>query len=304
MGRPIQKKYFANTNYQLDGEGVGGESVSSTITVSNSGTVYSQGSVVTIGAPQIAGGEQATISYSINSAGNITVARATAGSGYTSAPALAVTKATTVNTVGTATNASYTLTNLTSVAGIYVGMLADAAWGMQTTNYVASVDGTSVTLTKTMSASTSTLGLTFSDAGASFSASTALTVADRQNGLAMYAYIPESGEAGYISGAGGSSRVLSDVIRQAGNNKYVVQNAQGVGVVRLVADGSAANAVGEADLTATDWNGSTYRVIKLHAKKARLKQVTSSTAFLIEDGAWAQWTISAATGTTVTLASV
>jgi hypothetical protein len=119
----------------------------------------------------------------------------------------------------------------------------------------------------------------------------------------MYAYIPESGEAGYISGTGGSSRVLSDVIRQAGNNKYVVQNAQGVGVVRLVADGSAANAVGEADLTATDWNGSTYRVIKLHAKKARLKQVTSSTAFLIEDGAWAQWTITAATGTTVLLAN-
>jgi hypothetical protein len=135
-------------------------------------------------------------------------------------------------------------------------------------------------------------------------ATSTLTTTARANGLAMYAYIPASGAAGYLSGAGGSSRVLSDVVRQSGNNKYIVQNAQGVGAVRLVADGSAANAAGEADLTATDWNGSTYRVIKLHAKKARLKQVTSSTAFLIEDGAWAQWTINAATGTIVTLASV
>jgi hypothetical protein len=301
MGRPIHKKYFANRNYQLDGEGVGGEGITAVITVSNSGTVYSQGTVVTIGAPQIAGGEQATISYSINSAGNITVTRTAAGSGYTSAPSLTVTTATGVVSVTTGSSGA-TVIYPAFTTGIYAGMKVIGTGISASATYVTSVVGGAVNLTWPNASAVSGPVITM-DAGASFSASTALTAAARENGLAMYAYLPASGAAGYLSGAGGSSRLLSDVIRQAGNNKYVVQNSEGVGVVRLVADGSAANAAGEADLTATDWNGSTYRVIKLHAKKARLKQVTSSTAFLIEDGAWAQWTITAATGTTVLLAN-
>lgn len=236
MGRPIHKKYFANTNIGLDGEGVGGEQVATVVMSTTSFAVSTLTVAVSFAAPQITGGQTAT-GTAVKTGNTVTSVTITnAGSGYTSAPAV-----------------SFTGTNMDSFAN----------------------------------AATSTL-----------------TTTARANGLAMYAYIPESGAAGYLSGAGGSSRVLSDVIRQAGNSKYVVQNAQGVGVVRLVADGSAANAVGEADLTATDANGSTYRVIKLHAKKARVKQVTSSTAFLIEDGAWAQWTINAATGTIVTLASV
>jgi hypothetical protein len=238
MGRPIHKKYFANTNVSRDGEGVGGEQFSA-LTVLTTGTLYSTTTNYTwlASAPQIAGGQRASGTLSIRPDGGVSSFEFTdGGSGYTSTASVTVT-------------------------------VSPATTGSAATYHVA------------------------------------LTAAARQNGLAMYAYLPESGEAGYISGSGGTSRLLSDVIRQAGNNKYVVQNSEGVGVVRLVADGSAANAVGEADLTATDWNGSTYRVIKLHAKKARLKQVTSSTAFLIADGAWAQWTITAATGTTVLLAN-
>lgn len=239
MGRPINKKYFANKNYNLDGEGVGGEGFSA-VTVLTTGTLYSTATSYTWAgsAPQIAGGQAASGTLTIGTDGRVSAFNlSNAGSGYTSTSSVTVT-------------------------------VSPATTGSAATYHVA------------------------------------LTAAARANGLAMYAYIPESGAAGYLSGTGGTSRLLSDVIRQAGNNKYVVQNSEGVGVVRLVADGSAANAVGEADLTATDWNGSTYRVIKLHAKKARLKQVTSSTAFLIADGAWAQWTINEATGTTVTLASV
>jgi hypothetical protein len=238
MGRPIHKKYFANRNYQLDGEGVGGESFN-VVTVLTTGTLYSTTTNYTWtgSTPQIAGGEAASGTLSIGTDRRVSAFNVSnGGSGYTSTSSVTVT----VSPATTGTTATYHV---------------------------------------------------------------ALTAAARENGLAMYAYLPASGAAGYLSGAGGSSRLLSDVIRQAGNNKYVVQNSQGVGVVRLVADGSAANAAGEADLTATDWNGSTYRVIKLHAKKARLKQVTSSTSFLIEDGAWAQWTITAATGTTVLLAN-
>jgi len=197
-----------------------------------------------------------------------------------------------------------------STLTVSVSFTAPQITGGQTATGTAVKTGntvTSVTLTNAGSGYTSapTVAFTGTNMDSFANAATAtLTTAARANGLAMYAYLPASETAGYISGAGGSSRVLSDVVRQAGNNKYVVQNAQGVGVVRLVSDGSAANAAGEADLTATDANGSTYRVVKLHAKKARLKQVTSSTAFLIADLAWAKWTIGAASGTIVTLASV
>ena len=235
MGRPIPKKYFANTNIALDGEGVGGEQVATVVMSTTSFAVSTLTIAVSFTAPQITGGQTATgtVVKTGNTVTSVTITNA--GSGYTSAPSVA-----------------FTGTSMDSVGA----------------------------------------------------AIATLTTSARANGLAIYAYIPVSGTSGYLSGAGGSSRVLSDVVRQAGNNKYVVQNAQGVGVVRLVADGSAADAAGEADLTATDANGSTYRVIKLHAKKARLKQVTSSTAFLIADGAWAQWTINAASGTIVTLANV
>lgn len=238
MGRPIQKKYFANTNVALDGEGVGGEKFSA-VTVLTTGTLFSTTTNYTWTAsnPQLAGGQAASGTATIGSDGRVSsLAISNAGSGYTSTSSVTVT-------------------------------ISPATTGSAATFHVA------------------------------------LTAAARQNGMAMYAYIPASGSAGYISGAGGSSRVLSDVVRQAGNNKYVVRNAQGVGVVRLVADGTAANAAGEADLTATDWNGSTYRVTKLHARKAKLKQVTSSTAFLIADGAWAKWTFGASTGTIVTIAN-
>jgi hypothetical protein len=53
-------------------------------------------------------------------------------------------------------------------------------------------------------------------------------------GITVTAYIPASGEAGYISGTGGSSAVSSTINRQVGSNKYVVTNAQGVGRIVLV----------------------------------------------------------------------
>ena len=65
MGRPIKKKYFGNTNIADTGEGVGGEGIAS-IVVTNGGTLYSQATTLSLSAPQIAGGQQATIDYSIS----------------------------------------------------------------------------------------------------------------------------------------------------------------------------------------------------------------------------------------------
>ena len=63
MGRPIQKKYFGNRNLgdpntTSDDYGIGGEYVSAVAPGSASG--YSQGATVSITAPQIPPGVQAT----------------------------------------------------------------------------------------------------------------------------------------------------------------------------------------------------------------------------------------------------
>jgi len=97
MGRPIKKKFFGNTNptqygSHVLGTGVGGEGVAS---VAVSGTFSGKTTATTytipasvIGAPNITGGEKPTmtISFSSTTTGAVTVV--TAGSGYTSAPAI------------------------------------------------------------------------------------------------------------------------------------------------------------------------------------------------------------------------
>ena len=237
MGRPIQKKYFANTNEGLDGEGVGGESFN-VVTVLTTGTLYSTTTNYTWtgSTPQIAGGEAASGTLSIGTDRRVTAFNiSNAGSGYTSTSSVTVT----VSPATTGTTATYHV---------------------------------------------------------------ALTSNTRANGLAIYAYIPTSGSAGYISGTGGSSRVLGDIIRQTGCNKYVVQTAQGVGRVKLVSDG-VANAAGEADLTATDSSGKTYYVMKLHGRKAKLKQYGTA-GHEFDDESWVKWTItSASNGVSVLLAN-
>jgi hypothetical protein len=57
------------------------------------------------------------------------------------------------------------------------------------------------------------------------------------------------------------------------------------------------------NIVATDWNGSTYWVRKLTARRAILVQDTVSGSFLISNGASTGWTLGSSTGTIVTLAN-
>lgn len=92
MGRPLNKKYFANTNLASTGEGVGGEGVAS-VTVSGTFSGFAaETTTVTFSAPQIPGGETATGTAVIDGSGNVTGITVTnSGSGYTSAPTVTVT---------------------------------------------------------------------------------------------------------------------------------------------------------------------------------------------------------------------
>lgn len=307
MGRPINKKFFGNKNFPYQDQAVGGptgdggEGVN-TITVSNTGTAYSAGTVVTINAPQIAGGVPATISYSRTAAGNLSVTKVTAGSGYTSA-ALTVTKALTVTgRSGDTTNTAYTLTNVSSVAGVYIGMLAGSNYGMQASTYVTAIGTDTVSLSKPLTATTASAVLSFTDSGSTFASSVALTTTVT-NALAFTSFL--------LAKDGGASAVAGgDIMKQESSRRYLVNNSQGRGQVKLVAKNTLV--AGQMNLIATDFGGSTYFVTKLTAHKATLvNQYGTGTALVtlttdadgVKTGATG-WTLGSATSTTVTIASV
>jgi len=90
MGRPLNKKYFANTNYT--NEGVGGEGVASVTVVSGDSAGYDAATdTVAFSAPQIAGGQTATGTLVVVGGAVTGVTVTDSGSGYTSAPTLTIT---------------------------------------------------------------------------------------------------------------------------------------------------------------------------------------------------------------------
>jgi len=104
MGRPLNKKFFANTNYATFGTAnVGGESVASVTVVTGTSSGYVTGNFVSFSAPQITGGTY-PVATIIATAGAVTsVVITSKGSGYTSAPTATVTS-------GTGTPGTLTLT--------------------------------------------------------------------------------------------------------------------------------------------------------------------------------------------------
>lgn len=297
MGRPIKKSFFGNLNRGSGSvttdDGIGGEGISSTLNLVNTGSHYSQGAVAVFSAPQLPGGVRATGSITIASpatGGGITaIALTEAGSGYTSTATVSITKPATTATTADATDNSVTLTNVTSVTGIYVGMRADAGQGMQPSNYVVSVGTDTVTLLSTMTVTTSSLTVTFSDQGGSFAAATALTSTEL-NAINGVAYVP-----------GGASAVVYDIIKQEASNRYLVKTAQGTGQCKLVADSPAE---GEMTIVATDTLNSTYYVTKLTAHRAVLTQKTDGgSGFEFSTGDVTGWSLDAASTGIVSIAN-
>ena len=93
MGRPLNKKFFANTNLQDFGTAnVGGESIASvTAPASNLASLVTGTYTIpagSISAPQIAGGAKPVLTVTVTGATAYTLAVTSAGSGYTSAPTI------------------------------------------------------------------------------------------------------------------------------------------------------------------------------------------------------------------------
>jgi len=296
MGRPIKKTYFGNKitpyqNHATGGKtGVGGESVTSTVLVGSSGTNYSAGDSIVFSAPQIAGGIRATGTPVFSSVyGGITgITVVNPGTGYLSTATVSVTAAATVNVTGNSTNSNAVLSGLSSVTGIYLGMRADAPYGMQASSYVIGIGSNYVTLSKTMTATTSSMTITFSGQGSGLSVTTALTTTTN-NAIAFNSFLT----------TGTSAVSNGDILKQEASRRYLVNNSQGQGQCILVTTSTLT--AGQMNIVATDWNGSTYYVRKLTARKAVVVQTTATGSFLVGNGVATGWTLGAATGTIVTI---
>lgn len=254
MGRPIQKKYFGNTNVPQ----VGGESLAA-VALGTAGTGYSQGLTATVSAPQLPGGVNAAVSVAVNPAtGAITgYTVTTAGAGYTSAPTVTLVPATTVTRAATGNNTETTLT-LASTTGLFVGMQVTGSTGLGTGNaansvLIASVDSATQVTVATAHDGAVSGTLTFTDIGASGVPGARTLTATKANAITVSAFV-----------TGGSAKT-GDIIRQTGSRRYRVATADGTENLKLVA---AAPAAGEMTMTAEDSAGGTYYVTKLTAHRA------------------------------------
>lgn len=107
MGRPINKKFFGNLRSPYtdiptsQASGVGGESVDAVAVVNPAANgPYATTATITFSAPQLTGGTRATGTVTINTTTNsiTTVTLVNRGSGYTTAPTITVSPATTGTT--------------------------------------------------------------------------------------------------------------------------------------------------------------------------------------------------------------
>lgn len=257
MGRPISDRYFGNR----DLGNVGGKSVTA-VALGTAGTGYSQGLTATVSLPQIASGVRATVTPVVNPAtGAITSYTVTNGGGGYSSATVTLVPAATVTPTGAGTSSEFTIT-VSNATGIYAGMGVTGT-GVGVSAKVTGVVGLVVTVS-VANASTVSGTITFTDVGASGVPGT-VTVA--QVGEPNQTYSPAISLTALTVGA--TPRANSDIVKQKGSRRYLVQNQDGSAICKLVA---ATPAIGQASLVATDSLGKTYYVTKLTEHKALLTQ--------------------------------
>jgi hypothetical protein len=207
------------------------------------------------------------------------------------------------NNTGTLYTTSTTIVGTMSAPQIKGGVAATVSLTTNAVGNIATVTlltaGTGYTSAPTALASPTTTGTS-----ASFTV-TLFASTVTQNALAFTSYLTTGSNAV----AGG------DILKQQSSRRYLVQNSEGRGQVRLTATATSTLLPGTMSIVATDGGGATYWVTKLTSRKATLINRTSTSTALITTstvtiegntygGGTAGWTLGAATGTNqVTLAS-
>jgi len=307
MGRPIKARYFLRGGAKDPSQTSNAEGwYGLTAAVGTAGSWYAQGSTVVISNGQLAGSSVTatallTISTSTGAITGITVTNT--GSGYNSTSSIVgtiVQPATVTSTVNFGASATNTFT-VGSVAGISIGMLiSGGSTGFN--GHVQAISGNTIYSTVANNGTfTNTNNLTFSSTGTGAVFTFGLTTPLDKGNLAVLAFLST-----------GTSAVPSEIIKQEASHRYLVENAQGRGVVRLSTGTGTTHVLesGGMHMIATDWSGATYYVTKLTGRRATLINRTNTSTSLVPlsfDGKLTTgstgWTTGAATVTIVTIAT-
>lgn len=273
MGRPIKASYFGSPK----GTGEGGEGVAS-ITVGGTNNNYVTKPNVSIAAPSLPSGVQATAT--VTSMGVATITSIAGGVGYTNGQSLALAGGTgtvavlSVDSVDA--NGSILSANITS-AGSYTALPANVA------AVAANVGAATFNLKFKVNAYTVTA------AGEGYITAPAVTLSTgNATGTAVLTTTGPNSIIATANVASGGSKI-ADIISQKGSKRYKVQTTDGTAVCKLVGSGTLAN--GEMYITATDSAGGTYYVTKLEGRTATL---VADTGTQFADGVPVQWTLGSA----------
>lgn len=301
MGRPIKRKFIGTT---VGGASLaGGEGISS-IAYTNRGTRYSAGITVTSAVSPIGGIRAVITPVTVFANGAINTATIdTAGTGYTTAPVLTITKPGNVTVTGT--NDAFwqdgSNLRLSSTTGLFVGMYSNVAG--KSTVYIATIysDG-NIRGSNTYGNVSSGTPIAFGDTGASGSLTAVLAAAvTTGNTIQANAWTTTSGIG-----------QQADIVAQKGSRRYRVTNATETDVVRLIksTECGAANtaggppAAGLMTITATDSTGGTYWVTKIDSRTATITPGGTGPGSQFSANAQAIWSMNAAVvNTTVKLAT-
>jgi hypothetical protein len=298
MGRPINKKFFANTNAPYQDQatggptGQGGESVAS-VALGTAGTGYSQGVTLTTTAPQLPNGVQATFTVAVSTVTGAVTSYTVVegGSGYTTTPSVTLNVPDAVTKAGTTGTTATTVIYVTNTNGIYLGMeISGGATGLGgKVVSIGALSGGSYPISSTVANDDTftAADVTFTDIGASAVPGTVTMTSTQQNGITVYAFVP-----------GGSSGVIGDIMKQEASRRYLVKTAQGQGQCILVTTSTLT--AGQMYMTAVDVTGASYFVDKLTARRARLyRYAENAGTFEFADGDVSGWSLAAATTGTV-----
>jgi len=320
MGRPLNKKYFGNRNVGTTAadRGLGGNQIDSiTLNASYLGA-YTARPVITFPAPDYATlGATTATAVMISEASTSTVT--TAGTGYIAGDLITLTSAdggTGIAYVATTSSGALASVNFTgtgadrgtfnalpgakfatggtapkavTLTGVGSGGELTVTFRAKSVSMTNKGSGyTTATLITASSVAVGAVGMTQGTSGTVvFGSST--TIGNNENAIITYAYLPAYTATGLISGAGGSSAVIGDIVKQRGKITFNVETEQGIGKCKLISTSTLT--AGTMYIQATDSAGGTYYVSKLFSRTA---VITTGTGVQFISGSRVQWTFGSA----------
>ena len=289
MGRPLNKKYFGNTNTPS----VGGEAIAS-VTVGGTNNAYTSLATLTFADPDIPGGVTATGSAIMGLASVASID--SGGTGYVVGDVI------TVVGLGAGTAGTLTVSQVDGggvgpgvVTGLTITTVGAYSTVTDVTELLTTNDGSGddgLTVTVTLKIASVTIG----EDGGGYTSAPAITV----SGNATLTAVLTTGDVNAILAEAYvvSANELADIIKQVASRRFKVETSEGIAKCRLIGgldgDPTIPNAVGLMMIEAQDSGGNEYNVYKLTAHRATLKQ-KGGAGHEFDDNTSVPWTFDAAT---------